>query len=117
MRLLTTIICIFTGVAVLCTVFLGMIEYQQKNRERDILNNSRVSMFRQQSDMQLNTALIQIETLRNDTSFAQFAISGGYDAANTLGIFDKINENQFLFDNLGISIGVYCEATDTCIMS
>lgn len=117
MRLLSTIICIFTCVAVLCTVFLSILEYQQKNRERELLNNSRVSMFRQQTDVQLNTALIQIEMFRNDTDFAQFAISGSYDAANALGIYDKMSENRFLFDNLGISIGVYCPHSDICIMS
>ena len=117
MRLLITIICIFTGMAILCTVLLSMIDYQQSSRERDILNNSRISFFRQNTDTQLNTALIQIETLRNDTNFAQFAISSSQEDAHSLGIYEKIQENQFLFDNLGISIGVIHPENGLCIMS
>lgn len=117
MRLLVTIICIFTGMAVLCTFFLGLIDYQQVSRERDILNSSRISFFRQNTDTQLNTALIQIEILRNDTNLAQFAISGKQEDARALGIYEKLQGNQFLFNNLGISIGVLHPKTGLLIMS
>lgn len=116
-RLFVTIVSVFTMIAVLASSYIIFSNNKAIKKERDVLNLSRIATFKQNTDMQINMAVAQIENYRNDTIFAQYALNSYSGEAMEAKIYERLSSNQFLFANIGVSLGVINPRTGQCIMS